>query len=399
MKKITLLLLLLSIFKLQVLGQNAPQLQSADSTIIKRLLKQIDELQKQNENHSSNINALLTGKDIDAANKYTIIKQNLTNAASTFQLLNNKINILKSKTSADKLDLFIKDLNNPQSNTLGFKLDETIIKLVNENLKVGKKNTRDKIIQNVSGITKGQIVSTIANVSPAITVANSVMSLLRSASIVSDDLNQNSINQIENQLNSYVQYYVALNDGNAAFTYNLASQAQDLGVLQQKLFEQVSFFAKTLNYKLPKQNQNETLSAYLNTIFLGFDKAYVSKLFSDLERQNSSNNRINYEAILASNNGNLKEANNRLEELIGLVNQFEYQHNQYFNVYEVYNTRVLQAMDIAAANRIADPSLINQKKADLTSLKNQAVSDIKASINLPELLLSKQSIKYAARIL
>jgi hypothetical protein len=373
--------------------------QSADSVVIKTLLEQIEALQKQNESHSASINALLTGIDIDAANKYTIIKQNLVNATSAFQLLNNKINILKSKTSADKLDIFIKDLNNPQSNTLGFKLDETIIGLVNENLRVNKKSVRTKIIENITAITRGQIVSTIVSVSPAITVSNAVLSLLRSASIISNDLDQHNIKQIEKGLTNYVQYYVALNDGNSAFTYNLANQSQQLGLLQQKLLEQVTFFAKTLNYKLPARNQSESLSSYLNTVFLGLDKEYVSQLLAGLEKQHKTGNRTNYDAILSSHNGNLKEANNRLEELIGLVNQFEFQYNEYLNIYEAYNARIVQALDIAAVNKIADPNLINSRKADLTHLKNQAVNDIKASINLPELMLSKQSIKYTARIL
>jgi hypothetical protein len=373
--------------------------QSADSVVIKTLLEQIEALQKQNESHSASINALLTGIDIDAANKYTIIKQNLVNATSAFQLLNNKINILKSKTSADKLDIFIKDLNNPQSNTLGFKLDETIIGLVNENLRVNKKSVRTKIIENITAITRGQIVSTIVSVSPAITVSNAVLSLLRSASIISNDLDQHNIKQIEKGLTNYVQYYVALNDGNSAFTYNLANQSQQLGLLQQKLLEQVTFFAKTLNYKLPARNQSESLSSYLNTVFLGLDKEYVSQLLAGLEKQHKTGNRTNYDAILSSHNGNLKEANNRLEELIGLVNQFEFQYNEYLNIYEAYNARIVQALDIAAVNKIADPNLINSRKADLTHLKNHAVNDIKASINLPELMLSKQSIKYTARIL
>jgi hypothetical protein len=399
MKKITVLVTFLTALILGARAQQQPQLQSPDSTLIKTLLKQMEDLQKQNQNHSSSINALLTGKDIDAANKYSIIKQNLINGTAAFQLLNNKINVLKSKTSGDRLDLFIKDLNNPQSNTLGFKLDETIIGLVNDNLKVGKKNIRNKIIQNIAGITKGQIVSTIASVSPAITVSNAVLSLLRSASIVSDDLDQNNILKIEKELNNYVQYYVALNDGNAAFTYNLSTQSQELGLLQQKLSDQITFFATTLNYRVEKPKPGESLSTHLNNLFLTFDKAHVSKLLSDLEKQHSTNGRINYEAILSSNGGNLKEANNRLEELIQLINQFEFQNNQYFNIYDTYNSRILQALDIAGANKIGDPSLISSRKSELTTLKNQAVSDIKASINLPELLLSKQSVKYTARIL
>lgn len=400
MKK-TILLIAFSVALTSAFCQTEPTLQSADSTVIKTLLKQLADLQKQNASNSSSITALLTGKDIDATNKYTIIKQNLTNAVTTFELLNSKINILKSKASSDKLDIFIKELNNPQSNALGFKLDEIIIRLVNENIQPKKKNLAKSIIENVSSITQSPIVKNIPTIAPAISVANSVLSILRSTSIMNDQVDQAKIKSFETALNNYVQYYVALNDGNAGFTYNLTNQTQELSLLQIKLYEQVTFFAKTLNYPIQLKNENEDLSAYLNNLFLSFNKTYIDQMFSDLEQNNTNKttNKINYDAILASNNGNLKDANNRLEEFIGLINQFEFQYNGYFNIYEVYNTKIIKALDIAATNKIADQNTINMKKSDFNTLKTIAVSDIKSSLNLPQLMLSKQTIKYTARIL
>lgn len=374
-------------------------LQTADSTVIKTLIKQIEDLQLKNQHNSSNINTLLTGKDLDATNKYTIIKQNLTTAITTFELLNSKIIILKSKVSSDKLEAFIKDLNNPQSNALGFKLDETIIRLVNENIPPKKNNLGKKLIETISSITQSPIVKNIPTISPAISVANSVLSILRSTSIMTDQVDQAKIKSFETALNNYVQYYVALNDGNAGFTYNLANQTQEHGLLQLKFYEQVTFFAKTLDYPIQPKGQNENLDTYFNNLFSFFNRTYIDKLFSDLERNNTTAGKTNYDAILASNNGNLKEANNRLEEFIGLINQFEFQYNSYFNIYEVYNLKIIKALDIAGANRIAEQNLINTKKADFNTLKDQAVIDIRAALNLNQLLLSKQTIKYTARIL
>jgi hypothetical protein len=397
---ISLIVVFISLINAFSQTQTRAVLRSSDSTIIKTLIKQLEELQKQNVNNSSNINALLAGKDFDANNKYTIIKQNVTNAVTVFQLLNSKINILKAKASADKLDVFIKDLNNPQSNALGFKLDETIIKLINQNIQPKKKNLGKKIIDNVSSITKSPIVTSIPVISPAISVANSVLSILRSTNIMEDEVDLGKINAFETALNNYIQYYVALNDGNTGFTYNLANQTQELGLLQQKLYDQVVFFVKTLSYPIQTKSQNEDLGLYLNNLFKAFNRPYIDKLFSDVEKNNTINGKVNYDAILDSNmGGNLKDVNNKLEEFMGLISQFEFQYTSYFNIYEVYNSKILAALDIAGINKIADETLVKSKKAIFNDLKNTATTDIKTSLNLDELSIAKQSIKYTARIL
>ncbi|MGJ1322503.1 hypothetical protein ACR780_07445 [Sphingobacterium faecium] len=399
--KIKLLLIAFSFVFTKGFGQTESILQSADSVVIINLMKKIGDLEKQSVNNATSINALLTGKDLDATNKYLLIKQNLVNAVSAFQLLNSKINILKSKASSDKIDVFIKDLINPQSNALNFKFDEIIIRLVNENIQPKKKNLAKNIIETISSISQSPIVTNIPTISPAVSVANSVLGLLRSTSIMNEQIDQPKIKAFELALNNYVQYYEALNEGNTGFTYNLTNQIHEINLLQSKLYDQVTFFAKTLNYPILPRISNEDLSTYLNNLFLGFNNLYIDKMFRDLEKStiNPITNKLNYDAMLISNNGNLKDANNRLEEFIGLINQFEFQYNGYFNIYEFYNSKIVHALDVASTNKIADQTLINNKKNDFTALKSQAVIDIKSSLNLPELLLSKQTIKYTARIL
>jgi hypothetical protein len=357
----------------------------------------IDVLGKQDATNSVKIDAVLGGIDIDARNKYTIIKQNLRNAVVTFQLLNSKINILKSKISTDGFDSFIRDLNNPQSQELGFRFDEIILRLVNENIQPKRNNVGRKIIENVSSITQSPIVTGIPGISSAMGIANSVLSILRSTSIMDNQVDQAKIISFETALGRYTQYYTELNEGNVGFKYNLANQKQELGLLQQKLSEQLIFIAKTLNYSVPTKNQDEELTPYLNNLLLNFNLTYIDQLFSGLETNKLVSERINYEIIL-SNNGNLKEANNRLEEFIGLINQFEFQYNSYFNVYEVYNSKIIIALDLAESTGIANKALITKKKERFNLLKGAAVKDIQQSLNLSELLLNKQSIRYTARI-
>lgn len=377
---------------------NVSQGQSNPPTL-EGIQKQVDDLLLQNANNSSNINTLLAGKDIDAANKYNIIKQNLTAGVTSFQLLNTKINTLKAKKSADQLQLFIEDLNNPESNALGFKLSDQIKKLITEKVKPTKKNVADKIFDAVTNISNSPIVKNIPTMSSALSVANSVLGLLRSTAVVSDKVDQQKINDFELALNNYVQYYATLNDGRLAHAYNLESHEQSLQILQQRLYDQLFYLTKTLGIEFPTKEPNANLGDVMNENFLNFNRTYVDKMFSTLEKNFTSGGKINYEGILTSNNGNLKDANNRLEEFIELINQFEFLYTNYFTISNNYNEQIITALEVAKTNGITDPRTIKSKIDDFNDLKTKATNDMKTALNLPELLGCKQAIKYTARIL
>lgn len=373
--------------------------QTADSLIIKDLISKVNDLKSSAENNSKNITILYANKELDAKSKYELIKDNLINATETFTFLNGRINDLKSRNTSNKYDLLVKELNNPQSDILGFKFNDIVLNLVNVHIQP-KKEKGKRLLDVVDGIMQSPIVKSITGLTPALSVANSVLSVFRSTSITNDQVDVTKINNFENALNKYVQYYVALNEANQSFNFNLDHQKEELGLLQQKLYDQTMFFTSTLKFQYQTKSPNETTGQYLNNLLSGFDKNYMNQLFADIELKNTSaaDKKIQYEEIL-KNNQFLKDANNKLEEFIALVTQFEFQHNEYFNILELYNNKISIALDLAINNAIGDKSKIDAKKIEFTTLKNETITDIKTAINIQGLNVSKRKIKYTARVI
>ena len=397
MKK-TLLSILTILTLTYTYGQNY---QSADSLVIKDLIIQIKSLQDINDNNTKTVKALLSGREYDAQTKYNIIKFNLINAVETFQLLSDKTTNLKSRNSTNSFDILIKELNNPQSEALGFNFNETLLKLVNEHIQPKKKNVAKNILEAVEGITQSPIITSIPTFTPAISISNSVIGVLRSTSIFDDKVDNQKIKNFETALNNYIQYYSALSDANQVFKFNLEHQKEELGILQQNIYEQVIFFARTLKFQVQPKGPNEDVGEYLNVLFKSFNKSYIENIFTELEKEHTeisqNTKKIKYDEILK--NQYLKDANNRLEEFISLTTQFEFKYTEYFNILEQYNTRIIKALDIAKTNKIATSGDVDNKKIEFENKKKESISDIKTSINIDQLKNSKQKINYTARII
>jgi hypothetical protein len=325
----------------------------------------------------------------------------LINAVETFQLLSDKTTNLKSRNSTNSFDILIKELNNPQSEALGFNFNETLLKLVNEHIQPKKKNVAKNILEAVEGITQSPIITSIPTFTPAISISNSVIGVLRSTSIFDDKVDNQKIKNFETALNNYIQYYSALSDANQVFKFNLEHQKEELGILQQNIYEQVIFFARTLKFQVQPKGPNEDVGEYLNVLFKSFNKSYIENIFTELEKEHTeisqNTKKIKYDEILK--NQYLKDANNRLEEFISLTTQFEFKYTEYFNILEQYNTRIIKALDIAKTNKIATSGDVDNKKIEFENKKKESISDIKTSINIDQLKNSKQKINYTARII
>ncbi len=415
-------ILFFSILLLSFTKSFSQTFQSADSLIIKELVQQVKALKNLtesnnqtasellqevktvsnlNKNNSETVKILLSSHEYDAKTKYEILDTNLLNAVETFDLLSSKTVNLKSRNITNSFELLIKDLNNPQSDALGFKFNETLINLVTEHIQPKKRNKGKKIIDAIEGITKSPIITNIPSLTPAISISNSVIGVLRSTSIFEDKIDNEKIKNFEESLNKYIQYYTALSDANQGFKFNLEHQKEELDILLQNINEQVIFFAKTLKYPVQPKGPNEDVGEYLNNLFKNFNKNYIMNLFAELEKRNTevTNNvkKIKYDDILK--NQYLKDANNRLEEFIVLTNQFEFKYNEYFNILEQYTTGVIKALEIAKTNGIATSEVVTRKKEEFEQKKRESVAGIKTSINIDQLKVSKQKIKYTARII
>lgn len=377
----------------------APVVKTQDTTI-RKLLEEVQRITDNDKQNSNAIQALLQGKDFDNMTKYDLIKNNIINASETYYLLNKKIIDLKSRTTTNNLDVFITSLNNPESKALGFSLSDRIVELVEKIIlknKGDKGEKNSKIVESTKSIINSPIFQSFTSLTPPLAIANSVMNFLHSVSVNNKQINQKSLQDFEKELNKYVVYYTALNDANQKFEYGLNFNKDQLSLLQDNLFDHLSFTATSMKFPAP-QKGNQSLSQTMNEYFIDFRKEKVVDYFSKLEEKYSKGGkRIDYESLLRENSS-LKEVNNQLEDLVLQTKRFENLYNEYFTLLDSYYTKVNNSLKIAQDNGLADKSIIDTKQAEFRNLKTEAVGEIQASINIRELYSNTEKIKYRYRI-
>lgn len=371
-------------------------------TALQKLLKQVQQITDNERQNSTAINGLLQGKEVDNMTKYKLLKANLISASRTYYLLNKKIIDLKSRTTSNNLDVFITSLNNPESKALGFSFSDKVIDLVKNVVLEGKtdKSKRNQsIISTTQSILNSPIFRGFTTLAPPLGIANSLMTFFHTLSVNNKAINQDNLKKFEAELNKYVAYYTALNEGNQKFQYGLNFNKDQLNMLQQNMYDHLQFSASAMGFKPPAKKGNETLGVTLNQYFLSFNKENVEDFFTKLEQKYTipGTNKINYERLLRENM-NLKEANNQLEDLVMQTKRFENLYNEYFTLLDSYYSTVIGAMNIASDNGLADKNIVKQKQAEFTNLKNEAITDIQASINIGELQNNTSNIKYRYKI-
>lgn len=371
-------------------------------TALQRMLHQLKELKANATQNASAIHGLLQGKEVDNRTKYNLMRTNLIDATRTYYLLNKKIIDLKSRTTTNNLDVFITSLNNPESKALGFSFSERILDLVKNVVLHGKanKNKRnEKIVSTTESILNSPIFKGMIGLTPPLAIANSVMTFFHTLSVNNKQINTETLDKFEKELNKYVGYYTVLNEGNQKFQYGLNFNKDQLNMLQQNMYDHLKFTASALGVTPPKRQGNEPLGITLNRYFLTFNKEDTRESFDKLEKKYAlkGTHKVDYEKLLRENMS-LKEANNQLEDLVMQTKRFENLYSEYFNLVNNYYDKVVSALNLAQDNGLASKDIVKQKQHEFTNLKQEAVSDIKASINIQELENNTDNIKYRYKI-
>ncbi len=375
-----------------------PQIRTVDTTI-KKIMEDLQRVADSDKQNAKAIEQLSLGRELDNITKYDLIKNNLIEASETYYLLNKKIIDLKSRTTTSNLDVFITSLNNPESKELGFSLSDRVVELVEKIVLKGKgdKNERNsKLVESTKSIINSPIFKSFTSLTPPLAIASSVMNFLHSVAQSNKAINTKLLQEFEKELNKYVIYYTALNDANQKFEFGLNFNKDQLSLLQDNMYDHLAFTSNVLKMPLPARG-NKTIAESLNDYFITFKKDRVIDFFQKLEAQYTKGGKINYEVLLRDN-PNLKEANNQLEDLVLQTKRFENLYNEYFSLLDSYYTKVNHSLRLAQDNALAEKSVVEAKQAEFRKLKDDAVKEIQASINMKELTLNVDKIKYRYRI-
>lgn len=374
------------------------EVKTADTTI-KKILDDLQRVADSDKQNSQAIESLSRGREFDNITKYNLVKNNLIQASETYYLLNKKIIDLKSRTTTSNLDVFITSLNNPESKELGFSLSDRVVELVEKIILKGKsdKNERNtKLVESTKSIINSPIFKSFTSLTPPLAIASSVMGFLHSVSQSNKAINHKLLMEFEKELNKYVIYYTALNDANQKFEFGLNFNKDQLSLLQDNMYDHLAFTANVLKMPLPARG-NKTIAESLNEYFIDFRKEKVVDYFAKLEEKWTKGKKIDYEGLL-NDNMNLKEANNQLEDLILQTKRFENLYNEYFSLLDSYYTKVNHSLRLAQDNGLADKGIVETKQNEFRVLKNEAVQEIQSSINMRELTINVEKVKYRYRV-
>ncbi|MRG45941.1 hypothetical protein GFS24_12505 [Chitinophaga sp. SYP-B3965] len=382
----------------QVDPEKKAEVKTADTTL-KKILDDLQRVADSDKQNSQAIESLSRGREFDNITKYNLVKNNLIQASETYYLLNKKIIDLKSRTTTSNLDVFITSLNNPESKELGFSLSDRVVELVEKIILKGKsdKNERNtKLVESTKSIINSPIFKSFTSLTPPLAIASSVMGFLHSVSQSNKAINHKLLQEFEKELNKYVIYYTALNDANQKFEFGLNFNKDQLSLLQDNMYDHLAFTANVLKMPLPARG-NKTIAESLNDYFIDFKKEKVIDYFAKLEEKYTKGKKIDYESLL-NDNMNLKEANNQLEDLILQTKRFENLYNEYFSLLDSYYTKVNHSLRLAQDNSLADRAIVEAKQNEFRQLKNEAVQEIQSSINMRELTINVEKVKYRYRI-
>lgn len=343
---------------------------------------------------------LLQGRELSNLSKYELVKGNLLSSTDTYLRLNRAINGLKSGFSSDSLDLFVDGLNNSRSQELGVSFNERIIKMVDQILLRGKTNKRSRrIMESITFMVNDSLFKENTKLTPPVEIISSIMTLLRTTAVDDDRISSKRLDKLEQELNKYVIYYSALNDGKHQFNYGLSVIQDELTTLQKNIYIQVKFIADALDIPLAEWRTQGDLTKSLDLFFTDFTKPYLQGYLDKLEKKHTipGTTQINYDRLLRKN-GQITEINNQLDDLVLQIKKFDNIDDEYFTLLNSYYAKIINSLNQAADSGLVSKEFIRVKETELSELKTREVSKTNKAVDLKGLNDNTPYIKYRYKV-
>jgi hypothetical protein len=378
-----------------------PEYIDNQDTFLLKLYDTVRILSKGDKQHAVAIYHLLESRELTNLTKYALVKSNILSSAETYHLLNKAIIGLKSVFATDSLDDFVVRLNRLGSTELGFSFNDRVIGLVKTTLlhgkTHGKKNKR--IIKSVNSIINDTLFQRSDKLMPPVEIISAVMTSLRTSSVHNKRIKPERLDKLEAELNKYVVYYSALNGGRRQFQYGLGVIEEELSTLNKNIYIQLSFIADALNIPIASVGREVPLNMALKPFFTRYTKTSLQKFFDSLEVQYTSpyTKQINYGMMLRAND-KMKEVNNQLNDLVQQIKKFDNIDNEYLTLLDSYYAQIVRSMNIVADSSLADNKLIMAKQKRLSEMKNNEFRDVKAAVDLKDLINNAHYIKYRYKV-
>jgi len=342
------------------------------------------------------LNDLIVDKKMSDETKWQTIRSNVNSSAQLYKVLSDDIIDLKSRLTDEDYQGYIKSLSSIQEGPLGFSFQDIIIESANKIVLFPNKTQLDRFIDISKNIISSPIIASVPFVSNAVSASNSILSVAYSASLADKKNDLGKLKTFENELNRYIAYYTTLDKANVINQTSNSDRRVLLENLQLDLLNKLKKDAPRLNYNVPERRSSESIDTYFNRVLGEFNREWSDKYLNDLERKyRNSRGEVNYSELLQKE-VDVKYYNNNVNNLVDLSKKYILYYDNFFEIADNYQLRIIEAVDLARSNGIIKPKKTNAGELSsvqvyesiITSLRNKKYArdnGIINSININEL--------------
>jgi len=374
-----------------------------DSVRIVNITREMELLKTDNETllnsldlTNRTLNDLIVDKKMSDETKWQTIRSNINSSTHLYKVLSDDIIDLKSRLTDEDYQGYIKSLSSIQEGPLGFSFQDIIIESANKIVLFPNRTQLDRFIDISKNIISSPIIASVPFVSNAVSASNSILGVAYSATLADKKNDLSKLKTFENELNRYIAYYTTLDKANVLNQTSNSDRRVLLENLQLDLLNKLKKDAPRLNYTVPERKSSESVDTYFNRVLGEFNREWSERYLNDIERKyRNSRGEINYSELLQKEL-DVKYYNNNVNNLVDLSKKYILYYDNFFEIADNYQLRIIEAVDLARSNGIIKPKKTNAGELSsvqvyegiISSLRNKKYArdnGIINSININEL--------------
>ena len=328
-----------------------------------------------------NVNTELANK-IDRENLLnakTRYEKNVESIRRTVVLMESAMKSIKAlEASLSATDYFnsISALNNPTNDELGFKLEDDIIKLLEDKiLSKVKKKRGDRLRMIISSIFNSPITSTLLSAVPAVNTLTSVVNMVNVAAVDEDKVEAADLRAFQAELRKYIEHYEALARINQDFSATISSLNVKADGLEKLATDFIRVNAHDLYQKELPANYEKMPATELIRDYYNYMK--VDDFIRGIENDTRTANRIAYEKLVTDSRLGYSVVGRQKVAFMG--EQLEQLTNEYLTSFDSYHkniVKVLEKSTLVGGNQAKIKQKVENLNKQFDNLKTRFIENI-----------------------
>lgn len=318
----------------------------------------------------------LTKKDLlDAKNRYETNRTSIQNTADFMEAFNNGLNGVEASLTFTDYFNAITELNNPTNSELGFSLEQEMMRILNKNIKLGRRK-RPKFLRIISGIIKNPITQAVTSIVPGVSSIQSVLNFVNGVAMGEKDISVGNIVGVQSGALNYVKHYEQLSKAST----NLDQSINSLKVRAEGLARLSSGFVKDMVVPLHGVKKVDLEKASLNDVL---NKYYTYRIVSErirkIENTHKTRNNLNYDKLVSDSHLGYSLLNRQKVEFMS--EELEKISIEYLAALDEHHRNIVKILK-GAVKLNGDPAKIDKKIAMLNKQFERVKQTYKKNVNI-----------------